>query len=166
MNSLDEKTIYLIWSGKNHMSDARQNSVLTLRRRSGCNVTVVTPENISEFNSLTRPIHRYYEKLSLTHRSDYLRSYLLYHYGGGYSDIKPFDYDWTPFFNKLKNSKYSFTGARETSPLHIASDDQNIINSYHKLVTMQRLIFKPRTEFALNWLDKVKKESQSLFVRE
>lgn len=147
--------IFCIWSGNNEMSPSRKNSIEALKRESGCRIELITPENIQDFNQSDFPIHENYEKLSLTHRSDYLRAYLAYHYGGGYSDIKPFSFNWVPIFDSLYQSEYQFTGSRESCVAHIASNDDTIRNSYNSLVTMQRFIFKPKTEFALEWLSKV-----------
>lgn len=137
------------------MSPARKNAIETLKSNSGCEIIIVNPSNLETFNNQSYPIHESYEKLSLTHRSDYLRAYLMYHYGGGYSDIKPFSFDWRPIFEKLHESEFQFTGSRESQPDHIASADRIIKNSYNLLVTMQRVIFKPKTEFALEWLQRV-----------
>lgn len=66
------------------------------------------------------PLHKAFEFLSAVHKSDYLRSYLLYHYGGGYSDVKHFHYDMLPFFKQLEEGpadKYA-VGYHEISPIY------------------------------------------------
>lgn len=158
MNALETNSIFCVWSGENSMSPERQRCLSTLQLASECNVILVSPKNIHNFIDKDRQIHSLYPKLSLTHRSDYLQAYLLYHYGGGYSGIKPFGHSWRQSFERLKSSEYSFTGSREMSPDHIASDNQEIKNAYRKLISMQRLIFKPKSKFALMWLDEVEKE--------
>lgn len=49
---------------------------------------LVTPENVADFIVEGSPFHPIYEHLSLVHRSDYLRAYLMYHHGGAYTDLK------------------------------------------------------------------------------
>nr|BAJ93350.1 predicted protein [Hordeum vulgare subsp. vulgare] len=48
-----------------------------------------------------RPIHKAYQYLSGTHQSDYARAYLMYYFGGGYTDTKHTHIDWNPYFKQL-----------------------------------------------------------------
>lgn len=50
------------------------------------------------------PFHPGFYHLSPTHRSDYVRGYLMNYYGGGYADIKHMEFDWYPYFKQLEDS--------------------------------------------------------------
>ena len=82
--------IYCFWTGTNEMNETRLNGLNKLRSVSGCNVVLITPDNLNDF--LIEPLHPAYKYLSLVHRSDYLRAYFMHYHGGGYSDIKPGKY--------------------------------------------------------------------------
>ncbi|MDR7693558.1 capsular polysaccharide synthesis protein [Riemerella anatipestifer] len=102
------EVIYCFWTGDNEMSENRKRGLETLEKKAGVPVKLITPKNLQEYVKADAPLHKGYELLSLVHRSDYLRCYFMHHYGGGYSDIKPFEHSWKPAFNKLnsKRSKY------------------------------------------------------------
>ena len=59
-----------------------------IRAVTGVDLVLVTPDNLGEWLVDDSPLHPAYEDLSLIHRSDYLRGYLMHHHGGGYIDIK------------------------------------------------------------------------------
>lgn len=148
--------IYCIWSGNNDMSDNRKNSLQCIIDNSGCNVILVSPKNLKDFEIKSHPIHPAYEYLSLTHRSDYLRAYIMHHHGGGYSDIKYNKFNWTKYFDLLNNSSHVlFIGYQERQPQHIASDDPKIIRSFNMLCGCGHFIFKPNTLFTSLWLNKI-----------
>ena len=62
---------------------------------------VVTDENIGSFNVSTDPIHPaiFAGQLSMNHRVDYLRAYMMHHHGGGYHDVKPPGRSWSTVFD-------------------------------------------------------------------
>lgn len=147
--------IFCVWSGNNPMSITRQKSLQSIIDNSGCKITLVTPENISTIEKKDNPIHEAYKYLSLTHKADYLRAYLMYYYGGGYSDIKQIDFNWKPYFDLLENSSFDFIGYAERLPRHIASNKQEIQNFYSNLCGCGHFIFKPKSSFAAKWLNQV-----------
>lgn len=153
--SSEKHNIFCIWSGNNDMSDNRKKCLYSIIKNSGCDINLITPYNLKNYVVNNHPIHPAYEYLSLTHRADYLRVYLMYHYGGGYSDIKLNNFDWTFFFDKLKNSDKQFIGYREQSKDSIASNDPNVRNSYHYLPGVVYFIFKQQSIFAKKWLNSI-----------
>ena len=92
--SIDPQTtvpriVWCIWSGTNEMSENRLRGLESIRHfNAGSEVILVTPDNLGDFVLPSAPLHPIYENLSLVHRSDYLRGYLLHHHGGAYADIK------------------------------------------------------------------------------
>ena len=72
-------------------------------------------DNIYKINVSDHPIHPQImlPYLSGIHKADYMRSYVMYHYGGAYADIKPTTITtWKPFFDDFKNTTWIY-GARE-----------------------------------------------------
>jgi hypothetical protein len=69
-------------------------------------VKVITPVLLPFFILPDHPLHEGFEYLSGVHKSDYLRSYLMNFYGGGYSDIKHIQYDYLPYFKQLFDDSY------------------------------------------------------------
>lgn len=83
------RIVWCIWSGTNEMSPNRLRGLESIRRfNADSEVILVTPDNLADFVVPSAPLHPIYENLSLVHRSDYLRGYLLHHHGGAYADIK------------------------------------------------------------------------------
>jgi hypothetical protein len=118
---------------------------------SGVKVILVTENNLSNFIIDEYPLHPGFEFLSSTHKSDYLRSYFMYHYGGGYTDIKNCTEDWNIYFEILDNSNKSFIGYQERRYKDIAYRPYR--EFFNELVGNGAFIFKPRTEFAKKWIN-------------
>jgi hypothetical protein len=97
-------TIFCVWSGDNEMSPQRRNCFDQFVNTCGCNVILVTKKNLHEFILPEYPLHPAYEYLSETHKADYLRTYLMKFYGGGYSDIKKTTGSWKDSFTRLRQS--------------------------------------------------------------
>lgn len=130
------------------MSENRKSSMQDIINYCRCQVVLLTPININDYILIDNPLHDAYEYLSFTHRADYLRAYIMYHHGGGYTDIKKNTFDWNPFFEKLQNSDADFIGYAEISECHIASHDDNVKNSFNKLAGNGHYIFKKQTDIA------------------
>jgi hypothetical protein len=108
------RIIYCFWTGNNVMSDSRKSCLDQLRSTSGCEVTLVTPENLQQHILPDHPLHDAYELLSETHKADYLRTYFMNFHGGGYSDIKKTTGSWTRAFDQLySDSRFWMCGYPE-----------------------------------------------------
>jgi hypothetical protein len=105
--------IYCFWTGDNKMSDARIECLTNLRKVSECNVILITKDNLKDYILNDVPLHPTFKYLSETHKADYLRTYFMNFYGGGYSDIKQTTGSWIKSFNDLKNSDYWICGYKE-----------------------------------------------------
>ena len=146
--------IYCFWTGTNEITPARVNGLNELQLKSGCDVVLITPENLPEY--ITEPLHPAYEYLSLVHRSDYLRAYFMHYHGGGYSDIKPGVHSWLSAFNKLGNSWV--LGYKELGPgvvaicTHKPMMQRTLQSNWHQLIGCGAFICKPHTFFTSEWL--------------
>ncbi|MCL6258251.1 hypothetical protein M3O96_04080 [Aquiflexum sp. TKW24L] len=81
------KVIWGYWAGGS-MNASRSKSFEILLANIGVTVCLVNKENVTDFVDKKYPLHPAFEYLSAVHQSDYLRAYLLHHYGGGWHDIK------------------------------------------------------------------------------
>ena len=84
----------------------------------------------------------------------------MYHYGGGYTDIKFCDYDWNKYFDMLDSSDKQFTGYPEMSPLDIAYVP--VQHLYRNLIGNCSYIFKKESPFAKLWMDETNKKMDSI----
>lgn len=95
--------IYCFWTGSNEMSHNRKLCLEQLRNTTECEVILVTMDNLQEYILPDNPLHPSYEFLSETHKADYLRTYFMHFYGGGYSDIKYTGGSWKKAFDDLNS---------------------------------------------------------------
>lgn len=131
------------------MSANRKRCFDSIVQTSKVTVKLITDNNLSNF--LVEPLHEGFQYLSSTHKSDYLRSYFMNFYGGGYTDIKLCEYDWNIYFDILDNSNRQFIGCPQYSPKHIAYRPYKIY--FEHLIGNGHFIFKKNTDFAKLWYD-------------
>lgn len=154
------KVVFVCWFGiKNNkfpkMSPRRFNAFESLVKNIEVPVILITNENYTYFIKKSHPLHPAFEYLTGVHKSDYMRSYLLMHYGGGYHDVKFRKESWKDCWVKddwLKNENIWMYGRREKCESNIAcppnmENKENIKKEYAKLVTMGWIICKPQTPF-------------------
>ncbi len=82
MDYINERVIFTFWTGDNVMSESRARCFNLLESSTQCRVILVTKDNLSKY---VKNLHPAYQYLSETHKADYLRTYFMNHYGGGYS---------------------------------------------------------------------------------
>lgn len=156
------RVIYLFWTGNNEMSDNRKLGISSLQEASGVPVIVITPYNLSDYLVPEDPLPDGFEGLSLNHKSDYLRSYFMHYYGGGYSDIKKNNNSWIPSFDKMDSSSAYICGYPEIGPEGVASpNDEKLNTDLHKywrlLIGCGSFICRPNTKFTDEWYKETKK---------
>ena len=153
-----DRKIYLFWTGTNLMSQDRIKCLDSIRKNSKCEVVLVTPENLPDYILAEYPLHPAFEYLSLTHRADYLRCYFMYHYGGGYSDIKMIDYNWNEYFAIFDDSTIWAVGYSEIGPEGVALGSSNyneLCKNYFKLIGNGSYIIRKNTKLTKEWYDDV-----------
>lgn len=77
------RVVWVCWTGNNAMPPHLRLCLETIRRNAGIPVVLLTPRNLAAYVPDPHPAYPY---LHLAHRADYLRCYLLHHYGGIYLD--------------------------------------------------------------------------------
>jgi FkbM family methyltransferase len=149
--SISPKTIYTFWNGNYEMSENRICNLNCLRNVSQSNVILILEKDISNYILISEPLHPAFPYLSATHKSDYLRTYFMHFYGGGYSDIKKTNKTWINSFEEIEYSGENIIGCGypEIGENGVAHPDYKSVWNY--LIGNCAYIFKPNTEFTLEW---------------
>lgn len=148
--------IYVFWTGTNEITENRKKGLHSIVQNSRVEVKLITPENLGEYVLENYPFHPAYKYLSLVHKSDYLRCYFMYHYGGGYSDVKGCVNSWKMAFKRLNNSDKYTLGYRELGRGRIAITNTSL-DSYMPKHSFQSIgisafIFKPKSALTAEWM--------------
>lgn len=170
--------IYGIWTGDNPMNDNRRRGWESFGV-TGLTPVLINPANLAEFVVPHEPLHPAYPLLSLLHRADYLRAYLMFHHGGGYADIKEQRGSWVEQVEAVKRSPRLIaagyreirggTGLPSASPVNGAPfllgrpvAPWKAAGVTYAMRTARPLMmgngayfFKPRTRLAKRWLDAI-----------
>ena len=153
-----DRVIYIFWTGDNEITLNRLEGIKSLENVSGVEVKLITPHNLPEYIKEDDPLPEAYQYLSLNHRSDYLRSYFMYHYGGGYADIKTYYKSWLPAFEKLEKSNAYVLGYPEVGFWGAANKCISSINlkkdlfrHWRYLIGNGSFICRPHTKMAAEW---------------
>jgi len=113
MNEKVDRVIYIFWTGDNEITPNRLKGIESLQKNSGVKVQLITPKNLNDYIIKDDPLPEAYNDLSLVHKADYLRTYFMYHHGGGYADIKMHKNSWKEAFDQLENSDAYALGYKE-----------------------------------------------------
>ena len=149
---MNNKNIYVFWTGKNPMSKNRQDCLKQLIKVSQCNVILITPEELNKYILNEHPLHPSYYYLSEVHKSDYLRTYFMRFYGGGYSDIKKTTGSWVESFEILQKSDKWIIGYKEING-GVAYHPLN--NKWDELIGNGAYICKPNTPLVIEWYNEM-----------
>lgn len=122
-------------------------------------MVLVTPERLEDWIVPGFPLHEAYQHLSLVHRSDYLRAYLLHHHGGGYADIKFSRASWLGAFDAFEASPCWLGGYTEKHrllvPLVGGELERDLRRTSRQLLGYGTLLARPYTALSQTWLDRV-----------
>jgi hypothetical protein len=151
--------ILRFWWGNNlfDMSENRHRCYRSIIKNSGIKkIEMITPQNYKNYQVLEHPIHEGFNYLSAVHKSDYLRAYVTYHYGGCWTDVKYIDHDWNKYFDILeKNTDKIGIGCREMIVRNeeYTFHDKNYI--HYPCIGMTHFIFKQKTEVFKNYITNI-----------
>lgn len=156
--------IYIFWTGDNEITPNRLEGIKSLEKVSGVEVKLITPKILHEYIKEDDPLPEAYQYLSFVHRADYLRSYFMYYYGGGYADIKTYFKSWLPAFEKFEQSDAYVMGYPEVGFEGAANHDLpegNLKSDLHYhwryLIGNGSYICRPHTRFTAEWHSEAKR---------
>lgn len=158
------RVIYIFWTGDNEITPNRMAGINSLEKTCGVDVKLITPKKLDAYIKDDDPLPEAYQHLSLNHKSDYLRSYFMHHYGGGYADIKTYSHSWVDAFNRLDNSEAYAIGYPEVGFLGAAYQDVKDATLQKDLKTYWRLLIgngafvcRPHTPLTIEWHKEAKR---------
>lgn len=142
------KVVRLYWFGA-EMNETRRRSVESIRRAIGsdCVLEIIGERELEKYHAVV-PVHGCFQYLSGIHKSDYLRGHIGHHWGGGYTDIKPYNYSWDGCFDVFEDSEVWVAGAPEFSPSGVAGC-QDVVDMWKYLLTQCNDIMRSRTPYSL-----------------
>ena len=156
-DGLKSRTVFCLWTGPEQMSPSRLQAIWSIFSAVGCPVAFVTPATLSQWIVPSHPLHPAFPYLSSVHKSDYLRCYLMHHFGGGYTDIKHTFKHWGGFFSSLEASDKDALGYQELAHgiPHLSGEAGDRIRAAHQeLIGLCAFIFKKKTTLTTAWLER------------
>jgi hypothetical protein len=129
------------------MSENRKRCLEKLKQDTECRIVLVTPENLDSYILPEHPLHEAYPYLSETHKADYLRTYFMHFYGGGYCDIKKTTGSWKKSFIDFNKSNYWICGY----PVKPWDADEHYLDKISDLIGTSAFICKPQTQLTTEW---------------
>lgn len=159
------RQLFCVWAGENELTENRSKSLEVLRRaNSDIDIHLITAANLHEWILEEHPLHPAYPYLSYNHRSDYLRAYLMHHYGGAYSDIKGISTSWAPYLDQLNEDDLVWVvGPSERDSLNSSpaygpgplGEEQK--HYYWMTIFQSAYACKPYTEFTYSHLSEIER---------
>lgn len=164
------RVIYIFWTGDNEITPNRLKGIESLKRVCGVEVRLITPHNLHEYIKPEDPLPEAFKYLSLNHKSDYLRSYFMHHYGGGYADIKTYYHSWIHAFDALDSSNSAYViGYPELGWWGAACQDitnsalrHDMTYNWRHLIGNGAFICRPYTPMTEEWHGEAKRRLLSL----
>ena len=153
MDNILNHNIFQLWTDTNPITQNRQNCLATCKNVANVNWNLLDPEKIKQIELKDHPFHPGYRYLCAVHKSDYLRSYIMNFYGGGYADIKFFcsNNNWAQCFDTFSIDKnVEIIGQAEChngSPIV----QLNSIDNLKMLVSNGWFICRPHSRFTEEW---------------
>ena len=103
VDGFEREYIFCMWPGEDKLTPDRATEVFSILANTQRPVIFLTPRSYRLWELPNAPFHPATQFISECHMSDYLRVYLMHHFGGGYSDIKFTFKSWVGAFADLKN---------------------------------------------------------------
>lgn len=146
--------VWCYWEGE-PMSGNRLLSFSYLVQNIGVHVCLVTPKNLNLFIKKEHPLPDSYQDLSIVHRSDYIRAYLLHHYGGGWHDIKATEVSYANVWDEFVDDSIWIVGRPETKNGAARTYDfegRYMPDYYDKLIAVPSWVGRPNTPLSYQLL--------------
>ena len=88
VDGFEREYIFCMWPGEDKLTPDRATEVFSILANTQRPVIFLTPRSYRLWELPNEPFHPATQFISECHMSDYLRVYLMNHFGGGYADIK------------------------------------------------------------------------------
>jgi hypothetical protein len=158
----NNKKIFCFWTEPNSMSLGRKSCLQDMMQMFGDRLHLVQGmEEIAKFEQPHHPFHPAYKYLSAVHKSDYLRVYFMYFYGGGYTDIKKHKLDtlnlWISAFDYLDTHPACWIVGYPEIGINGVPDSVPLVAKRHwqQLVGVSAFIARPGTLLLKEWLEEI-----------
>ena len=156
VDGLYGNVVFCSWAGTNPMSPQRAECLLSIYANTLCPVMFLSASNMHHWEVEGSPFHEGFQFLSATQKADYIRCYMMHHFGGGHTDVKRTSKSWKPFFQLVRDSPYHYgLGYTEIGPQGVAPVgdplESEMRQNYSKLIGNCAYIFKKKTEFTYEW---------------
>lgn len=135
--------------GKNPMTENRIASLKEMGKTTECEIVLLTLDTLQDYLVPAHPLHPAFQFLSDVHQSDYVRTYMMHHHGGGYSDVKRQTGSWKASFDALANSDAYIMGYPEIGPSGVAYPP--VQDKWDFLIGNGAYIVKPGTPLTHEW---------------
>lgn len=157
IDGLKGNVVFCSWTSTNPMSPQRSECLLSIYAQTACPVMFLSPGNIPHWELASHPFHEGYRYLSATQKADYLRCYVMHHFGGGHTDIKQTSRPWTGFFQALRDAPdHVCLGYTEIGPHGVAPVggplEAEMRENFARLIGNCAYVFKRKTEFTYEWM--------------
>ncbi len=158
-DGLRGNVIFCSWTGANPMSPQRAECLMSIYGQTSCPVMFLTVNNIHHWQLPKYPFHEAFQYLSETQKADYLRCYLMHHFGGGHTDLKRTLRPWTGFFQRMRDSPFHFgLGYTEIGPHGVAPVGEPLESemraNFAKMIGNCAYVFRKKTEFTYEWMNR------------
>lgn len=167
------RRVFAIWAGDNELTANRARNLHHIMERLGVPVELITPANVDHWIVDGHPLHPAYPNLSLIHRSDYLRGYLMHHHGGGYVDIKEPVGSWVDSFDQMAADRDAWVTSYVTTHANWIGKLRgriglDILVRYRLMFGKCAFIMRSHTPLTAEWMaqmDSVLTENQAALER-
>lgn len=164
------RRVYAIWAGDNELTDNRKRNLELVRRRIGLPVELVTPDSLDLWLVPGSPLHPAYEHLSMIHRSDYLRGYLMHHHGGAYVDIKRPLGSWSDLFSTMAADPDAWVTSYSTAHANWIGKlrgpvGRDILVHYRLLFGKGAFMMRSQTSLTAEWMAEMDRRLDSAHDR-
>jgi hypothetical protein len=150
------------------MSSQRIQALWSIYNNTRCPVVYINHQSLRDWEKPEYPYHPAFEYLSDTHKSDYMRCYLMHHYGGGWTDIKHTSADWRPHFAELRSSNALALGYQEIPDgiPHLKGPlGDELRANYRQNIGLCAFIFKRHSVITHEWIQVLNLKLDSLLNR-
>lgn len=164
-DNIKNKNIFVLWLG-GEFNENRKKGLEKIKKNTKCNIIFINKDNLRNYILKEHPLHKGFKYLSAIHQADYMRCYLMHHYGGGYTDIKPLEDSWEKGFEILKKNSNIWAVGPNTFWQHVktcsngnfSKKEIDNLEKKKKFISISFFIYKPKTPITTEWYNNLLKK--------